>query len=96
MANIRLHKMVGIFDDIVFIQIGRTHRTRRIDTAPPPDGFGIVLDDNALMRIKRPAIITGKPGHIGWIDDNQAIDVFCHHRRAGFIEATGVFLQAEI
>jgi len=91
-----LHIMVRILEDIVLIEIGGSHRARCIDAAPPPDGLVVVLYDHALMRVKRPAIVSAQPGHVGWVDNNQAVNIFIRHRLPCPGEATVVFILSEV
>ena len=74
-----LHVVVEVLQDTGLVQIGGAYRARRIDAAPPPDGFVVVLYDHALVRIKRPAVEAGQPSHTGWILAYQKIEACRFH-----------------
>ena len=92
-TDIGLHEVIGILQNIVGVEVCRAHRAGRIDAATPPDGFGVMLHDEALMGVKGPAVVAAQPGHVGRVDYDQAIEIARRHRGSCFAESLLVFCQ---
>ncbi|MCY1309476.1 hypothetical protein D9M70_595760 [compost metagenome] len=73
-----------------------TFRTVAILTATVPDRFAFHRKHNALMDIEGPAIITGKPVHVGWIGDDDNIEACLLHGATSFGYPLIIFRAGEV
>jgi hypothetical protein len=51
---------------------------------------------HALVHVEGPAVVAGKPGHVGWIGHDQQLDALALHGAARLGDAPGVFVAAEV
>ncbi len=88
--------MVGIADNVVMADPRGAFSTVAILTTTIPDRFAFHRKHNALMDIEGPAIITGKPVHVGRVCDDDDIEACLLHGATGFGYPLIIFRAGEV
>ncbi len=90
-----LHVVVRVADDVLVIHMDGAFGAIGVLGPSPPDRAVVMGDQNGLVRVEGPTVVSGEPRNVRRVCHNQHLDAVVFHGRSNLAQSLGVLLTGE-